>query len=423
MRLTSFHSLGVAHNAPRLWLESHRLHQLGFEPGTPIEVSVVDRGLKITSAILSDRFVTRAAGGKRPIIDINSHRALAHLEAYGEVCVRGSYGCLMVFPSVRAAHILRGRAARSTYSVLDLYAGGGTFSDAVRDNPRFEVIAGVEVEIAYADEWARKHPKAELIQGNFRRMHPSELPDFDVLFAGIPCIEHSAEGVTKKGLAGIPELGDAGDLYIPTLSLIAAKMPSAAVLENVAVFGRSLAGLTVEANLRRLGYHVTSCITEPNRDYGEISNRRRWVCVATLKPGFIIPNPRQSFQGCLRDYLDPVDAERDRKDAARIAKTISGLRAHNARHAAQGHGFSMKFLTGSERCVPTFTKSYCKINSGGAYIETPYGPRMVRPAELCRIHKHTFHSNDDTTIYKMSGQGVLTEVFRKILNGLGDFLP
>lgn len=423
--LTSFHSIGEAHNAPRLWLEGHRLAQLGFVPGTPIEVSILDRGLKITSSVLADRFVSshRAAGGLRPIIDINSRFALSHLVDYSEVCVRGSQGCLMVAPSIRAANILRGKAGRSTYRVLDLFAGGGTLSDAFSGNPRFEVVAGVEIDPDFSDEWSKKHENAELISGDFRVMNHYELPEFDGILAGLPCTDHSTEGRAKKSLAGKPELGGAGDLYIPALALVAARMPSFFVAENVVAYANSLAALTLESNLRKLGYHVTSTILEPHRDYGEITNRRRWICVATLKPGFVIPNPQQTFQGRVSDFLDPIDAERDRADAERIAKTIVGLRAHNARHAEQGHGFAMTFLDGSENIMPTFTKSYHKVNSSGAFIQTTYGPRMVRPAELCRIHRQHFLTTDSTTVYKMAGQGVLTEVFRKILNGLGEFLP
>ena len=51
-----------------------------------------------------------------------------------------------------------------------------------------------------------------------RSLHVPELPEFDVLIGGIPCTSHSNLGRAKKGLAGKPELGDTGDLFLPALT-------------------------------------------------------------------------------------------------------------------------------------------------------------------------------------------------------------
>ena len=79
------------------------------------------------------------------------------------------------------------------------------------------------------------------------------MPEFAVLIGGIPCTSHSNLGRAKKSLAGQPELGDTGDLFLPVLTLISERMPVAVVLENVPAFGTSLAGQLVAATLTRLG--------------------------------------------------------------------------------------------------------------------------------------------------------------------------
>jgi hypothetical protein len=48
----------------------------------------------------------------------------------------------------------------------------------------------------------------------------------------------------------------------------------------------------------------------------------------------------------------------------RIARTIEGLRAHNARHRAAGHGFAFTVVDGAARRLPVIAKSYHKINTG-----------------------------------------------------------
>ncbi|MCX6923272.1 MAG: DNA cytosine methyltransferase [Verrucomicrobia bacterium] len=118
----------------------------------------------------------------------------------------------------------------------------------------FRVGAGVEIETDFADEWQVRHPDAMLVQADPRALHTSELSDFDVLIGGIPCTSHSNPGRAKKHLAGRPELGDTGDLFLPVIALVSERMAAAMVFENVAACGMSLAGELLVSHLRRLGY-------------------------------------------------------------------------------------------------------------------------------------------------------------------------
>lgn len=423
-RILTFSKLGEAHGAPRFWVEGRRLEVLGFAPGARLGVELTPRGLVMApradgSHVVSSR---RAAGGVRPIVDLNSHRLLAHLAEFEELRCAGTFGRLELSPTVRGFAIARSRAHRGPFRLLDVFAGGGTLSDAVAEDPRFEVVAGVEVAPDYADEFTAKHPRADVVIGDFRRMLPEELPEFDGVIAGIPCSEHSNQGRAKKGLAGVPELGELGDLYVPVLGLMAAKMPAFGLFENVPLFGSSLAGRTMVANLRRLGYHVAETVIDPHGEWNEPTTRARWVCVATLRPGFGIVAPGVKFGGTVGQYFDAPDAERDRADAERIAVTVAGLRVHNARHAAAGHGFAISVLDGSENSAPVICKSYHKINSSGFFVATPYGPRMLRKAEIERLHGQRITSDHYATAVQMMGQGVLTRVFAQIFRQLGEFL-
>jgi hypothetical protein len=59
-------------------------------------------------------------------------------------------------------------------------------------------------------------------------------------------------------LAGKPEVGDIGDLFVPVLRLGSDRFAAAVVLENVAGFGDSLAGRLVVSGLRKLGHRVAA---------------------------------------------------------------------------------------------------------------------------------------------------------------------
>lgn len=427
MKLLAFHKLGRNKQHPRLFVESQRLGALGFSPGTPvflehganrITLSTRNTGSHVAHYTMSQR---RAAGGIRPVLDINNAFSLGPISDFLEAKLSVTQGSIVVTPSIRAFNIRRALTAEPPFKVMEFFAGGGTLTNALIGNPLFQVAGAMEIQADFADAWQAAHPEATLIQSDIRMVDPSDLPEFDVLFAGIPCTDHSGLGRAKKSLAGRPETGNTGDLFVPVLSFVAQRMPLACVFENVPNFGNSLAGLTIKNNLRQLGYEVTETILEPHAEWNEPSDRRRWVMVATLNPGFEIQSPMQPFMGNSALFLDQPNAEQDKADAERIATTIKGLRAHNARHKAMGHGFCFSTLNGSENRIPTIVKSYHKINTG-PYVETPFGLRMLRQHEIERIQGSKAHVSHYATAVQILGQGVQTRVFEKILSQLGDFL-
>ena len=247
-------------------------------------------------------------------------------------------------------------------------------------NSAFQVIAGTEVEPAFADEWQAANPHALLVQSDVRAVHHSELPDFDMLIGGIPCTCHSNMGRAKKQLAGKPELGDSGELFLPALMLVSERMPAAVVFENVPAFGHSLAGALLVSTLRRIGYHVSTTLISPNAEWGEIEDRKRWLMVATLDRPFALFPPGETCATPLSEFLDAPDSSLDQTDCARIARTIEGLKAHNERHRAKGHGFSFSVVSNTDTNIPVISKSYHKINTG-PFVQTRFGLRLLRQSE------------------------------------------
>ena len=295
-RLIALQSLGRNRDTPRLWIESQRLASLGFPHGTPLVVEQQSDGLTLRAGILGENHVSSraVAGGRRPIIDLENQSLLSGLAKYSEVKIIASFERLQVTPSTRAFAIQRSRTLQPPFRVLEVFAGGGTMTASLSNDSRFQVIGGIEIEPDFADEWQARHPEAALFQTDIRSLHTSELPEFDVLIGGVPCTSHSTLGRAKKGLAGKPELGDTGDLFLPVLTFMSERMPAAAVFENVPSFGSSLAGQLVVSHLQRLGYHVSDTILEPHRDWAEIEDRRRWLLVATLDRPFALQVPGES---------------------------------------------------------------------------------------------------------------------------------
>lgn len=423
MGLLAIQKIGRNRDTPRLWIESKRLESLGFAPGIPLEIEPHPQNLILRPAILGQNHVSSRAvgGGRRPIIDLENESLLSGLAAYSEVKIIASFERIQVCPSHRAFAIQRSRVCQPPFRVLEVFAGGGTMTAALHNNLTFRVVAGIEIEPSFADEWQAANPHALLVQSDVRVVHHSELPDFDVLIGGIPCTCHSNLGRAKKQLAGKPELGDSGDLFLPALALVSERMPAAVVFENVPAFAQSLAGELLVSTLRRIGYHVFTTVIAPNSEWGEIEDRKRWLLVATLDRPFALATPGKPCSIPLSEFLDAPDEARDQADCARIARTIEGLKVHNARHQAMGHGFGFNVISGADTSIPTIPKSYHKINTG-PFVETPYGLRLLRQSEVERIHGVQLHTQHYATALQILGQGVQTRVFHETFQQLGNHL-
>ncbi|MEO7676623.1 MAG: DNA cytosine methyltransferase [Verrucomicrobiota bacterium] len=415
--------MGRNGQSARLWIESQRLESLGFGPGVPLAIDSKTESLVLRPAVLAENHVSSriVPGGRRPIIDLANQSLLAPLTPYSQLKIIASFERIEVSPSRRAFAIHQSRSLQPPFRVLELFAGGGTMTVALGKNSVFQLVAGVEIEPNFADEWQARHADAILVQADIRALQTKDFPDFDILIGGIPCTCHSNMGRAKKGLAGRPELGDSGDLFLPAVNLISERMPVAVVLENVPAFANSLAGELVTTNLSRIGYHVFTTILQPNAEWGEIEDRKRWLLIATLDKPFALQIPNQHCKQALRDFLDEPDEERDRCDAARIQKTIAGLRVHNARHREAGHGFGFTVVNGETIRLPTIPKSYHKINTG-PFVETVFGPRLLRQEEIERIHGCQVGTKHYATAVQILGQGVQTNLFRKIFEQLGHHL-
>lgn len=423
MTLLAIQPLGRNRDTPRLWVESQRLNRLGFTPGVPLDIQSHTDRLVLRPAVLGSNHVSsrEVPLGRRPIIDLASQSLLAPLAAYSEVKIIASFERIEVSPSRRAFAIQRSRILQPPFRVLEVFAGGGTLTAALSHNALYRIVGGLEIEPDFADEWQARHPDALLVQADIRKLHSTELPEFDVLIGGIPCTSHSNLGRAKKGLAGKPELGDTGDLFLSVVSLINERMPAAVVFENVPTFGTSLAGELLTTHLRRIGYQSFTTVLQPNRAWGEIEDRKRWLLVGTLDRPFTLHVPHEICSTTVGGFLDPPDAGRDQADAKRIARTIEGLRRHQERHHAAGHGFGFAVVERHESRLPVIAKSYHKINTG-PFVQTPFGPRLLRQSEIERLHGCELHTRHYSTAVQMLGQGVQTRLFRRIFDQLGRHL-
>lgn len=422
MKLISFQRIGENRQTPRLWLESHRLAALGFTAGTPFSIKQQENGIRLRPVMHSSNHVSKRifAQRERPIIDVANRSLLASLVRFSEIKVTATFKQIDITRSVRGFYIYRRLRAKPPFKTVELFCGGGTLSAAIAGNCDYDLLAGIEIEPKYADVWQAAHPNATLFQADIRRIHATEFPPHEIFVASIPCTSHSTLGRAKKSLAGKPELGDTGDLYLCIAQIVAHHLPLACVFENVPAFGSSLACLSLRNHLQQIGYSIYECVVDPWKEWNEPQDRKRWIMVATLKAGFQLRPPKIAFTGTIEDYLDaPKDS--DQQEVERIIGSINALRRHNKRHAELGHGFGFTTINRESTRVPTIVRSYHKINTG-PFVETKYGLRLLHKEEVERLMGCKIDCNHYASAVEILGQGVQTRIFRKILSQLSTFL-
>ena len=430
--LTAYHKIGKVGGIPRIWIESPRLQQLGFDPKTFLQVTLRSgSGLYLRPSLEKTRnrvSFRQMSGLDCPIIDLNSQTLLAEFTDHTEIRLEATFKQLLVVPSRRSFNILEHRTSGLPIPSIEYFAGGSTLTQAITHDARFKLVGGVEISPKFAAHFALEHPDVPIYQCDIRDLNPAEIPRAGFMFASLPCTCFSSLGVAKKRLKERgSEVGDSGDLFLSFTHHIATHMPLAAMVENVpGFFGENaIAGRVMMAHLERIGYHVHYFELLPHAEWGEPQDRRRGVMVATLFGKFYPSIPMTPFAGRAGDYLDDPDPIKDKEDADAIRNSIEGRKLHQARHKAAGNRFGLSTINYDSTKVPTITKSYAKVNAG-PFVETPYGLRLLRQGEIERLMGFTpakgLTSHAYSTAVEILGQGVQTRIFRQLLNQLGDFL-
>ena len=200
--LTAYHKIGRAGGIPRIWIESPRLQQLGFDPKTFLTVTPrAGSGLYLRPSLEKTRnrvSFRQMSGLDCPIIDLNSQALLAEFSGHTELRLEATYKQLLVVPSRRSFNILEHRASGLPIPAIEYFAGGSTLSQSITDDPRFKLVGAVEISPKFAAHFALEHPDVPLYQCDIRDLSPMEMPRAGFMFASLPCACFSPWGWPRK---------------------------------------------------------------------------------------------------------------------------------------------------------------------------------------------------------------------------------
>ncbi len=190
---------------------------------------------------------------------------------------------------------------------IDLFCGIGGFRVAFEEACNENLIASKCVFSSDIDEFCQESYEAnfgERPHGDITKIHESEIPDHDILFAGFPCQPFSIIG-QMKGLNDTR-----GTLFFDIARIIEHKKPTAFILENVKQLVGHDNGNTLKVIVKTLidlGYFVQYRVLNA-LDYGLPQKRERVVIVGHKEPIlFTFPDPVRRYKDLSEILEENVD--------------------------------------------------------------------------------------------------------------------
>lgn len=160
-----------------------------------------------------------------------------------------------------------------TLRVADLFCGGGGISEGLRQ-AGLEIVYAADKDRAAALTFDKNHPNARVDVADVSLFDPGELPEFDVLVGGPPCIEFSA----SKGSRG--NILEGLRLVQAFLRVVHERKPKYWIMENVP---RIVLHLPEDIPLRWIGVDEDGFLHVPVRaefncaEYGVPQARKRFL--------------------------------------------------------------------------------------------------------------------------------------------------
>ncbi len=224
------------------------------------------------------------------------------------------------------------------FSVLDLFAGIGSFTQEMKNTRKFKTIAANDIQDFAKRIFLLNHPEVKTDQFSsdiiklaryLKSLHEGRMPvggrmedlsnikNVDVICAGIPCQTFSLIGKKTGAVGNVRKMINAWK------TIIEITQPRIILLENVKVFKKEAFDPIIKPFLERAGYSNMDTGILNCRDYGIPQNRERFFAIASRDPNLDLQdffNFKRTGSPLLNVYLG-IGPELERKYSITIRTT------------------------------------------------------------------------------------------------------
>ena len=222
-----------------------------------------------------------------------------------------------------------------TYKTIDLFAGIGGIRLGFEKTKRVRNVFSSEIDVHAAQTYEANYGDDPL--SDITKVHPKDIPNFDILLAGFPCQAFSIAG--RKG--GFEDTR--GTLFFDVANILKHKRPKAFLLENVKGLVMHRGGQTLSTILgvlNDLGYHVKAQVLN-SKKFGVPQNRERIYMVGFRQSGEDFSFPKANRQVPLKKILESSPVSPKYYLSQRYYQT---LKKHKKRHEGKGNGYGYMLL-------------------------------------------------------------------------------
>ena len=335
---------------------------------------------------------------------------------------------------------------KTKFNFIDLFAGIGGIRIP------FQGVGGKCVFTSEWDKFAQKTYIAnygEAPNGDITKIPAKDIPNHDVLLAGFPCQAFSQAGL-KRGFDDTR-----GTMFFEVQRILAAKRPTAILLENVKQLrghdkGKTLKTIlsilrgehdqTIPDNVKlseearvalsvKLNYWVDYKVLRAG-DFGSPQNRERIFIVGFDRDQYpketdfkhlfcwpIAPKNKTKVGNILED-LSQLSPEEDRYTIS--DKLWAGHQKRKLEHKKKGNGFGYSLFTSDSEYTNTLSARYYKDGSEALIEQSKLNknPRKLTPRECARLQGFPENFIIDTVsqgqIYKQFGNSVCINVVEAV---------
>jgi len=193
-------------------------------------------------------------------------------------------------------------------------------------------------------------------------------PQIAVAHISLQCDEFSTVKASSLKQRAVDDLTTSSDLVFDALRMIETTNPACVILEQVPGFAKSPEGNLLRTKLRKWGYDVTEGVFRAD-EYGGKTRRERMYLVASVYPGFEMPQPTGARVGPLWSEIEPFLSQC--RDVSHTSSLIDGISTGRAR-----------LITPASACAPTILKSQMRQAKDSVFIAMPDGRYLFPSLEL-----------------------------------------